>query len=219
MDWWRSFAPRSVQKQDARRSRAAFAISFALHLIAAVILLRPPLARFIKSSPAAAGLGGRSYETVYLSAPPAAELVATRKTIYLGQREPKLSLPHLAESRHHARNNSRQPQIADAKSLAGSILGNVAEGDWHDVHPALPLVFPDPEVSRSALPTGVTGEVIVEVTIDKAGNVISTRLLQGMGYGIEQKVLAILATWRFRPAMEDGKPIASKQDVHFHLPT
>ena len=219
MDWWRSFAPQSAQKHDAQRSRAAFLFSFTLHLVAVFMLLRPPLALFIKSSPAAAGLGGKSYETIYLSAPPAAQLVAPRKTIYLGRREPKLSLPRLAESRHRARNNSRQPQTADAKSLAGSILGTVAEGSWHDVHPALPLVFPDPEIARSALPAGVTGEVIVEVTIDKAGNVIDTRLLQGMGYGIEQKVLAILSTWRFRPAMQDGQPIASKQDVHFHLPT
>ena len=219
MDWWRSFAPRAAQKHDAQRSRIAFAISFAVHLVAAFILLRPPLAIFVKSSPSAAGLGGKSYETVYLSAPPAAQLVAPRKTIYLGRREPKLSLPHLAESRHRARNNSRQRQTADSKSLAGSILGTVAEGSWHDVRPALPLVFPDPEITHSALPPGVTGEVIVEVTIDKAGNVIDTRLLQGMGYGIEQKVLAILSTWHFRPATQDGQPIASKQDVHFHLPT
>jgi TonB family protein len=219
MNWWRTFASQDAHEHDQRRSRTAFAVSFALHLVAAFILLRPPLAIFVKSSPSAAGLGGRSYETVYLSAPPAAQLVAPRKTIYLGRREPKLSLPHLAESRHRARNNSRQPQIADSKSLAGSILGTVAEGSWHDVRPALPLVFPDPEITRSTLPPGVTGEVIVEVTIDKVGNVIDTRLLQGMGYGIEEKVLAILSTWHFRPAMQDGQPIASKQDVHFHLPT
>jgi protein TonB len=59
----------------------------------------------------------------------------------------------------------------------------------------------------------------VEVTIDTAGSVINTRLLQGIGYGIEQKILSILATWRFRPATQDGQPIASKQDVHFHLPS
>src|SRR5438105_12771500 len=112
MDWWRSFAPQTPQPAETQRSRTAVAVSIALHVMAAIILLRPPLALFIKSSPAAAGAGGKSYETTYLSAPPPAELVAPRKTIYLGRREPKLRLPRLAASRHRARNNSHQPQIA-----------------------------------------------------------------------------------------------------------
>ena len=46
-----------------------------------------------------------------------------------------------------------------------------------------------------------------------------TTCSQGIGYGIEQKVLAVLLHWRFRPAMRDGITIASQHLVHFHYPS
>ena len=87
------------------------------------------------------------------------------------------------------------------------------------VMPALPQVFPDPPVSRADLPAGVEGDVIVEVTIDEQGNVTALKLTQGIGYGIDEKVLAILRQWRFRPATRDGVTIASQHLVHFHYPS
>ena len=78
--------------------------------------------------------------------------------------------------------------------------------------------FPDPPVSRSDIPAGVQGDVIVEVTIDAEGNVVQNKLLQGIGYGIEQKVLSVLPRWHFRPASKDGVTIASQHIVYFHYP-
>jgi len=107
-------------------------------------------------------------------------------------------------------------QTARGGSPWGRVPGSPITGD--EVVPALPEVFPDPPVSRSDLPSGVEGDVIVEVTIDEQGNVVDTKLLQGIGYGIEQKVLAVLQRWHFRPAMRDGVTIASQHIVHFHYP-
>ena len=89
----------------------------------------------------------------------------------------------------------------------------------HDVRPALPEVFPDPQVARAELPAGLEGDVVVEVTIDSSGMVISTKLLQGLHPPIEEKVLATVQQWRFKPATRDGVPIPSRQDVHFHFPS
>lgn len=86
------------------------------------------------------------------------------------------------------------------------------------VMPALPQVFPDPSVARSELPPGVSGDVIVEVTIDEKGNVTALKLTQGIGYGIDEKVLEVLRQWHFRPATRDGLNIASQHLVHFHYP-
>ena len=63
------------------------------------------------------------------------------------------------------------------------------------------------------------GDVIVEVTIDSAGNIVKKKLLQSIGYGIDEKVMAVLENWHFRPAMFNGAPVASRQDVHFHFPS
>jgi TonB family protein len=90
--------------------------------------------------------------------------------------------------------------------------------DGHDVRPAYPIEFPNPPVSRADFPEGFQGDVIVEVTIDKLGNVIEMKLLHGVGRGIDEKVMATLRSWRYKPAMMDGEPVAEKHDVHFHYP-
>jgi TonB family protein len=108
-------------------------------------------------------------------------------------------------------------QTARGGSPYGRVPGSPLTGD--EVVPALPEVFPDPPVSRSDIPTGVQGDVIVEVTIDEQGNVVQTKLLQGIGYGIEQKVLSVLPRWHFRPASKDGVTIASQHIVYFHYPS
>ena len=108
-------------------------------------------------------------------------------------------------------------QTARGGSPFGHVPGLPLTGD--EVVPALPQVFPDPPISRSDLPSGVEGDVIVEVTIDEQGNVADTRLLQGIGYGIEQKVIAVLLRWHFRPATRNGVTIASQHIVHFHYPS
>ena len=81
------------------------------------------------------------------------------------------------------------------------------------------MVFPDPPVSRSDFPEGFQGDVIVEVSIDKLGNVIGERLLQGVGRDIDEKIMATLRNWHYKPATMDGEPIAEKHDVHFHYPS
>ncbi len=84
--------------------------------------------------------------------------------------------------------------------------------------PALPEVAPDPPVEAGEIPPGVTGDVVVEVTIDAQGNVIKTKLVQSIGYGVEEKVLETLQRWHFRPASRFGVNIASQHLVHFHYP-
>ena len=108
-------------------------------------------------------------------------------------------------------------QTARGGSPFGRVPGSPLTGD--EVIPAFPVVYPDPPVSGADLPSGVHGDVIVEVTIDPQGNVVETKLLQGIGYGIEQKVLQVLQRWRFHPAMRDGVTIASQHIVHFHYPS
>jgi TonB family protein len=114
-----------------------------------------------------------------------------------------------------ARQNAPE-QTARGGSPWGRVPGSPLTGN--EVVPALPEVFPDPPVLRTDLPSGVEGDVIVEVTIDAQGNVVETKLLQGIGYGVEQKVLAVLQRWHFRPAMRDGVTISSQHIVHFHYP-
>jgi hypothetical protein len=44
------------------------------------------------------------------------------------------------------------------------------------------------------------------------------KILQSLQQDIDEKCLATLRNWRFRPASMDGIAISSRQDVHFHFP-
>jgi outer membrane biosynthesis protein TonB len=110
----------------------------------------------------------------------------------------------------------------DETARGGSLYGARIPGaplTGHEIIPALPQVFPDPAISRADLPPGVQGDVIVEVTIDENGNVVETWLIRGIGYGIEDRVLATLHQWHVRPASKDGVTIASQHIVTFHYPS
>lgn len=109
-------------------------------------------------------------------------------------------------------------------SAIAALLSRDLEGArLHRGPPFAPLLrewgFPDPPVSRADPPQGVQGDIIVEVTINSAGNLIATKLLHGIGYGIEQKVLEVLPHWRFHLAVRDGVTIASQQLLYFHYPS
>ena len=211
------------QQPEHKRWRLSHGISLALHAVVVFVLVKPPAPIFIKPVSIALGNWGKA-TTLYL---PSQALMAGQTTarqektlIYL--RAPKQIAPHgRTKPKVKPQEKIREVEVAEnlpkAGSPYGSLFSEIMSGS--EVRPALPMVFPDPPVRRSEIPNGVAGSVIVEVTIDAQGNVIDTRLLQGLGYGIEEKVIATLHNWRFRPATKDGVPIPSKQDVYFRFPS
>jgi periplasmic protein TonB len=206
------------------RWNASLVASVAIHgivLLGLAIRLEPI---FVKPSLVARGDQGTAIR-IYL---PSQESPETRTAPLLPPptKEALLTVP-LPQPTHPKTDPSPDPpknQIAD--QLAGSTLAGSPYGSDYgslngdDVRPALPLptAFKDPHVSRSELPPGVQGDVVVEITIDAEGNVVETKLLQAIGYGIDQKVMAALQEWRFTPATRNGVAIPSKHDVHYHFP-
>ena len=89
----------------------------------------------------------------------------------------------------------------------------------HEVRVAYPTVFPNPPVDRAELPRDLSGDVVIEVTIDSQGNVVETKIVQAIGHGIDEKIEATLRRWHYQPATLDGTPVASRHDVHFHFPS
>ena len=117
-----------------------------------------------------------------------------------------------------------QPPTTDqslSPGMPGYILGSLSSGfvNEHDVRIALTRVAPEPPIVRAKLPEWVRGDVIVEITIDERGNVVETRVLQTVGYGLDAVVVDTLRQWQFIPAKVDGVAVASRQDVHFHFPS
>lgn len=205
------------------RSRSYFA-SLALHLAALALLVHRPAPIFVMPSDVALGMPGSSGSVVYLAPVGVEKSPAAQEKPKLALRkdEPKqlvLPIPAPAATQDDSSKDSGQFETA---LHAGSPYGSRVPGaplNGSEIIPALPQVFPDPQVSREDLPPGVQGDVIVEVTIDERGNVVELKLIRGIGYGVEERVLATLRQWRFRPASKDGVTIASQHIVTFHYPS
>lgn len=189
-----------LSKDGSRSRRLSLIASFFLHcMVLYFFLYRPP--QFVKPSSIAWGKHGANESVVYLA--PRPERKPAKHT----------PVPFRAESESAAK---PAPEFSKSGSENGSLFQGLNAGS--NAIPALPQVFPDPVIYPWQL-SGVNGDVVVEVTIDERGSVTETRLLQSLKQEIDEKVIATVRTWRFKPATVDGMAISSRQDVHFHFPS
>jgi TonB family protein len=70
------------------------------------------------------------------------------------------------------------------------------------------LVQTIPSYTDEAIKAKVQGVVLLQAIIRKNGRVDSPVVLRGLGYGLEEKAIKeIVANWRFRPAMLNGRAV------------
>jgi TonB family protein len=210
-----------VQKLEGAIASRALIWSFILHAAIAAWLCWQPEPPLINRAAVMLGQNGASIGLVYLPTDASMRIPVNEESHSLKFAQAKERIRH---KRHHTAPSQSDDHPTEAKAQApamGSTTGNSDVGPVYGIaaNPALPLAFPDPKIRASALPPGVSGDVVVEVTIDAAGNIVRKRILQSIGYGIDEMVLAVLENWRFRPATFNGLPVASRQDVHFHFPS
>jgi TonB family protein len=188
---------------EKKKRNTSLLISFALHCAVIYALVhRAPM--FVQPSSVTWGKHGESTAVVY----------------FAQNKEPqseskKLVLPAKRKSKAPAK-RLEHPDSVRAGVETGSLDRGPANGS--EAMPALPLIFPDPAIFPWQL-ANLRGDVVIEVTIDAQGNVTDTRVLQSLQQDIDNKCVATLKGWRFKPATLDGTAIASRQDVHFHFPS
>jgi protein TonB len=71
----------------------------------------------------------------------------------------------------------------------------------------------DPEFSEEARRAKAAGNVIVNLWVDEKGMPSHVRVIRGVGMGLDEKALAAVKQYRFRPAMENGKPVLVELNV------
>lgn len=69
-----------------------------------------------------------------------------------------------------------------------------------------PRSVPQPAGTEAARAAGVEGRVRVQLTVDESGRVVDVKLLQGLGYGLDEAALAAARQAEFEPAVRCGKP-------------
>jgi protein TonB len=106
--------------------------------------------------------------------------------------------------------------VPAASAQAGeqsAAMSGVGQGD---ISLALEKYFPYPRPDLSALPRGTRGDVILDAVVGPDGKIAELTLVQGLGPGIDEVVIATVKQWSYTPAMKGGVPVPSKQELHFH---
>ena len=78
---------------------------------------------------------------------------------------------------------------------------------------------PEPAYTREAKRAGIEGTVRLLITVDEDGKASDVRVRDGPGYGLDEEAAKTVKTWKFKPALKDGKPVSVQVivEVNFRL--
>jgi protein TonB len=87
---------------------------------------------------------------------------------------------------------------------------DASDGCVEDPIKPKPISRSQPQYVDEARNANIEGVVKFELRIGPDGEVIDVRILQGLGHGLDQSVLATVKTWKFNPGTRCGKPVESR---------
>jgi len=73
---------------------------------------------------------------------------------------------------------------------------------------------PKPDYTDEGRKQKVNGEVRLEVLFGSDGRVHVVRVLQGLGYGLDEQAVKAAEQIKFKPALHEGQPIDSMAQIH-----
>jgi len=79
--------------------------------------------------------------------------------------------------------------------------------------PPVPVRTVPPDYPSELRRDGVSGVVMVKCTIDEQGNVIDPVIEKSSNNAFEQPAITALRKWKFKPAKQDGTPVAIKVSI------
>ncbi len=100
--------------------------------------------------------------------------------------------------------------------------GNMGGGVMHvggTVRAPIVIYSVDPEFSEEARKAKFSGNVEVYLWVDENGNPSHIRVARGVGMGLDEKAKEAVAQYKFKPAMQNGKPVKVDLyiDVNFQI--
>lgn len=158
--------------------------------------------------------------------------------------QPKIAIPPTVEVQKDVKMASNLPQIGLPNSpVVGMSMGNgsgtgLGSGNGSGIGPgtggniggglrhigggvsAPQLIYQvEPEFSEEARKAKVAGNVLVTLVVDTSGHPQRVRVLRGIGMGLDEKAVEAVKQYRFKPAMEGGKPVPVEVniDVNFQI--
>jgi TonB family protein len=107
----------------------------------------------------------------------------------------------------------------DGPGFDGGFGDRVYTAGVRGVSNPVPIVTPEAEFSDEARRQKYQGICTISVIVDARGYPRNPRVIRSLGMGLDEKALEAVEKYRFKPAMKDGKPVASviSVEVNFRL--
>lgn len=96
--------------------------------------------------------------------------------------------------------------------LATAVLSTPAFAQTK-TEPPVPVRTVAPEYPDELRREGVSGLVMVKCSIDEQGNVTETLIEKSSNAAFEKPAVAAVKKWKFKPAKQDGNPVAIKVSI------
>ncbi len=75
----------------------------------------------------------------------------------------------------------------------------------------------DPEFSEEARKAKFMGVVTVNLIVNAQGMPQNVRVLRGVGMGLDEKAVEAVRQYKFKPAMEGGKPVPVELNIEVNF--
>jgi len=107
------------------------------------------------------------------------------------------------------------PSIGPGSNQGGNMAGSVSR----ITRAPQVLYMEEPEYSEEARKARFQGTVILAIEVDTAGRATNIRVVRSLGMGLDERAVAAVRRWRFRPAVSGDRPVGAPAtvEVSFHL--
>lgn len=106
-----------------------------------------------------------------------------------------------------ANSTPAQPPGTDARGTASSDPSTQQKHVGGSVSSPTILSKVDPQYTEAARKANVSGTVLVNLRIDEQGNPSNVHVIRGVGMGLDENAVEAVKQYKFKPALENGKPV------------
>jgi TonB family protein len=194
-----------------------------------VFVVLPPLPDLAPQAPSPPGREAppappRHPETPAPPTPPAPPVVQPDPAALAAPIPPPATVPQPADAPPPTTTGSGDRNATDATGADPYGTGNGPRAGGGD-EPALPIGGPItrpqivpgtkvlPRYTEQARQTHLQGTVVLQATIDTAGNVVGVQVVKALPLGLDQEAVKAVSQWKFTPALLRGRPVK----VYFNL--
>ena len=199
------------------RSRLPLSVSLAIHGLVAALLVPVGMRLKAKLVPAADEYQIAMVEVAGGSAIPKVPLLMAPNGDRKAEKEAPETRPKtnaLPQKRHLPKASGSAAQTAREQDRGTSSAAG-SGSDTRDATFAFPVFSPKPPIGDRTLLPSADRQVVLDVKLNPAGEVVGEALVRGIGNALDQIALETVKSWRFHPATVNGQPVASEAEVIF----